>query len=308
MPRRRSLCSLRTVRRDHSRARDATPPLPKKQGLFGDPELSHARTAQAKTVPWTVFSESADQAPVRRCRSEDEVSFPLQLKRTDGQTLIKKGIIQMGKVIFKLNICGISDNLFADKIMIYQPLSVVQRVYSTEELQSRQIQTVSELINHIKSDESIKTHIDDYSYQQFGIDTVYIFNKRYLFGFRENKEFSYLFDFFRTNTIELHYFICGGASFNNDLHYKFIIHTDEDIHKYKPHVHVKKEGKEVRYSLLDFEPMDELVYPHKRDSRKIIIPYIRKHQKEWLKLWSTYQNGFEIPVITENGNQYYLMS
>ena len=44
--RRHSLYSLRAVRRDHSRARVATPPLPKKQGLFGDPEDGRQRDAR----------------------------------------------------------------------------------------------------------------------------------------------------------------------------------------------------------------------------------------------------------------------
>ena len=51
-----------------------------------------------------------------------------------------------------------------------------------------------------------------------------------------------------------------------------------------PHVHISKSGVEIRYSLEDLTPMDPLVNPHKRDSKKIILPFLKNNQSKLLEM------------------------
>lgn len=45
-----------------------------------------------------------------------------------------------------------------------------------------------------------------------------------------------------------------------------------------PHVHVTKAGIDIRYSLETLLPIDPLVNPHKRDNKKIIVPFLQNNK------------------------------
>lgn len=181
---------------------------------------------------------------------------------------------------------------------------------SEEDLHYNKITDVNQLENYLKIHYTkiIKATIGEHYNELFCLERTYIKNCDYLLSFKENKNLSDIFEYINSDDIEFHYFIVGGASIHCERNYKFIIHPNEDIHKYSPHVHVEKERKSIRYNLETLEPMDKLDYPHKRDHKKIIIPALKKHKNELMEFWNHYQNGYTPPILSDDGRQYYAES
>lgn len=209
---------------------------------------------------------------------------------------------------FKIYFCGMSEETFSDQIMIYKPHSYIEKRFNLLNLQQINIESISELIVYLKKDPSIIESLGTWGMKNFSISTVYVYEQPYLLGFQDDKKISEILIDLNTNQLELAYFIVGGASFHNETSYRFTIHPNENRHKYMPHVHVSKSGVEIRYSLKTLLPIDPLVNPHKRDNQKIIIPFLKDNQSEWLKLWDYYIKGYTIPEITEDGKQFYAES
>ena len=211
----------------------------------------------------------------------------------------------MNKLYFNIHFCGMSSETFTKQIMIYKPNYSINKTFDIKTLSGLKITTIDGLINYIKADLKVKELLGEWGMENFSFRTTYIEHQNYLLGLKENKPISEVFHYFNTTEMTFDYFVVGGASIHNETKYKFIINSNEEIHKHMPHVHVLKAGVKVRYSLKDLTPIDPLVNPHKRDNRKIILPFLRGHQEELLKMWEHNMNGYCTPDISENGCQFY---
>lgn len=214
----------------------------------------------------------------------------------------------MRELKFNVHICGMSEETFTEQIMIYRPDHTITKVVSQKEADTLGITRISDLIEHIKHDHAMSEALGTWGLQTISIETVYIYHRDYLLRLRENKEISELFDYFHSDSLELHFFIVGGASIHNEKSYRFTVHPNEDIHRHMPHVHVSKGGVEIRYSLETLQPIDPLTNPHRGDNRKSIIPFLRANQEKLLELWQLYMDGYASPQITQEGQQFYAES
>lgn len=206
---------------------------------------------------------------------------------------------------FNIYFCGMSEETFSERIMIYKPNHSITRCFTKSALEKRKIVYVGELLDHLKQDVEIIDHLGTGSLDNFTVETIYIQHHDCLFGLQKDKPISEVFSDFNTHHLEFAYFIVGGASIHNETGYRFTIHPDEKIHEHMPHVHISKAGVEIRYSLETLLPIDPLVNPHKHDNKKIITPFLQNHHKQLLEMWNYYIKGYTIPEITEEGQQFY---
>ena len=211
----------------------------------------------------------------------------------------------MCELTFSVHICGTNEKTFSEQIMIYRPHYTETRVFSQKDLEQLGIVYVSDLIEYIKHDNKMREVLGEWGLETIDAEKVYIRHRDYLLGLREDKTLSSIFDYFGKVPLELIFFIVGGASVHNETDYRFTVHPNEDIHRYMPHVHVSKDDIEIRYSLETLQPIDPLVNPHKRDNKKIIIPFLKKKQKELMEFWQLYMDGYTSPQITQGGQQFY---
>lgn len=209
----------------------------------------------------------------------------------------------MKTIDFNLHIYGINDKTFSDTIMIYKPHISVRFSIFEYELSNNHIKKISDLLKYISVTyrsfviAAIGNHPLD-------INKLYLKYDDYLLGFINDKTLSELFSYVNSDHLEFDSFFGGGASFHNDG-YKFFINPSEKCHQNTPHVHVEKEGKTVRFYLKSSKPMDTLVFPHRKDVKKIIIPTIKKNKKKLMKWWKHYQNGYTTPTLSNKGKQHY---
>ena len=66
--------------------------------------------------------------------------------------------------------------------------------------------------------------------------------------------------------------------------------------------------KGISSNVKTLQPIDSLVNPHKRDNKKIILPFLKENQKELMGLWQLYMDGYTSPEITQEGQQFYAES
>jgi hypothetical protein len=148
--------------------------------------------------------------------------------------------------------------------------------------------------------------LGEFGIENFNVENIYIKHKGYLIGLQEDKSLSDVFSYFKKNILEFDYiYVAGGAS--REYHgYQFIVHPKEDIHRYTPHVHVKKDSVALRYYLETFERFkgDKHLREHDRDEKKIIIPFLEQNKKWLWEEWDMYMNGYTPPIVTESGKQY----
>lgn len=214
----------------------------------------------------------------------------------------------MRELKFNIHICAMSDETFTEQIMICRPIRTATKTFSQNDLNELNIARVSELIEHIKQDDAMREVLGEWGLGSVGIETVYIRYQDYLLGLLEDKALSDIFDYFHLEHMEVAFFIVGGASIHNVTSYRFTVHPNEDIHRHMPHVHVSKDNIEIRYSLETLQPIDLLVNPHRRDNKKIIIPFLKKNQEKLMGLWQLYMDGYTSPQITQEGQQFYTES
>ena len=190
--------------------------------------------------------------------------------------------------------------------MIYKPFRSMARDF-TEKLRHQAGDTrISDLVEALKQDAEIREGLGEWGLAHVTAEAVYVMHRDFMLRFREDKTVSEVFRDFETDRLELAYFLAaGGASIHNETHYRFTLHPDERVHEHTPHVHVKKAGVEIRYSLEDLMPMDPLVNPHKRDDKKIIRPFLKKNQEMLLEMWRYNAKGYAAPEMNENGQQFY---
>ena len=207
----------------------------------------------------------------------------------------------MKTITFSAYICGMSENTFSDKIMIYEPLAKYEKIFVYEEITEI---TVNEFLNTIKKDAD--EFLCEYGVEKLAAERVYICVPDALIGMQEDKTLAELFEYFSTDNIKFAYFLVGGASIHCSG-YRFTVHPNEEIHRNTPHVHVCKDGKSVRYTLDTLErfEQDKLPRDYKRDEKKVIVPYLLKNQTKLIGYWNYYMNGYTVPDEDEYGRQYY---
>lgn len=115
-----------------------------------------------------------------------------------------------------------------------------------------------------------------------------------------------MFSDFDTDELSFATFCVGGPSFRCEG-YLFVIHPNEEIHKNHPHVHVRRNGNETRYSLntLTRFSNDNFCREFQKDEKKIILPYLQKNKDRLLKYWDLCMKGYIPPVEDEDGKQFY---
>ena len=213
----------------------------------------------------------------------------------------------MKVIAFKIHMCGMSDRTISRKILIDKPFKTITKVLSLTYCLKNNISTVDELISYIKSSTvDITELLGEYFIDNFTVENIYIKHKGYLIGFQENKYLPDIFNYFKRGIIEFDYICVVGGASREHCGYKFIIHSNEEIHKNMPHTHVEKDGVSPRYLLDTFEriPTDEYLHEHSRDEKKIIQPFIKKNIKWFKEKWLMSVNGYIPPVETETGKQF----
>lgn len=206
---------------------------------------------------------------------------------------------------FHIHTCGLSEETLTEEIMIFRPIHTEAKSFSLEDLERAGISTVSGLLERIKEDDTARQVLGEWGLEQLSVETLYIHQADCLLGLREDKPLCALFDYFRAETLELDFFMVGGASIHNETSYRFTVHPREEIHRNMPHVHVSKGDVEIRYSLETLQPIDPLVNPHKRDNKKIILPFLEKNQNRLMDFWRYYLDGYTSPQLTQEGQQFY---
>lgn len=210
-------------------------------------------------------------------------------------------------IAFHLCICGMSDELFSEKIMIYKPFRDVVESISFQECVEKNLLSLGDVVGYVvqKSD-TISTEVLRHGLS-IGLGSVYVLYDGYLLRPRCEKQLVEMFDYLATDRIDIYYiYVAGGAS----LHYhgfSFTVHSNEDIHKETPHVHVGDDDNDTRYSLESFQRYeDDKTNRHiLKSEKKIIIPFIKKHQNELMRLWNLNVHGYDTPLLDINLNQFY---
>lgn len=214
----------------------------------------------------------------------------------------------MKEIIFQISVSGMSEEDFSDKIKIYKPFQVVKEKFLLGDCINKGIKSIKDLIDSIKqTNNKFMSVVNNYGEENFNYKTIYIMHKDYLLGLQEDKLLNEIFEYLQSDKIEIIYIIVAGGASIECSGYKFIIHSDEEIHRHKPHVHVKKDNFSPRYSLDTLERFegDIISREYLRDEKKIIIPFLEKNKDKLLEFWNHNINGYITPVQDENGNQYY---
>lgn len=214
------------------------------------------------------------------------------------------------QIIFEVSIAGMSEQLYSKRIIIYKPFHTVSTSYSLVDCASRSISKVSDLIDVAISElEASDSTIRSYGMDECNYRTIYIKHRGCLLGLEEDKSITDLINALQEDTLILTYiYVAGGASLGN-FGYRFVVHSDEYVHKDSPHphVHVIKDNISVRYYLDTLErfEQDKPSRTHLRDERKIIKPFLRKNKARFLHYWNLAVQGFFPPEENEKGKQFY---
>lgn len=205
-------------------------------------------------------------------------------------------------------VAGMSEETFSPVIMVDKPYAEIMTSFTWQELAALGIRRVSDLIDHIKTKRwDMEAEIGSFGMENFCYQNTYLMRDGYLVGLEDNKEIDSIFEDFQTDSLSFAYlYVAGGAS-RHHMGYKFVVHLSrEDIHANDPHVHVERDGVSVRYSLVTFERKspDEPTWAHRRDEKKIIIPYIKNNRDILMGYWDLAMKGYRPPQLDEQGHQY----
>ena len=212
----------------------------------------------------------------------------------------------MTTVSFTAYYCGMCSETFSEQIMIYKPHAQYNQSFEFDDDYLVKYK-VSDLIHKIKERAKEEKHeTGEWENDRLNFSNIYIKTQDALLGLSEDKLLLDVFDFFNVEKLEFAFFIAGGASLHSNG-YVFVVHPNEDIHRFKPHVHVKRNDEETRYSLETLErfPQDTFSRTFRRDEKKKIIPFLEGNKERLLEWWNLYMNGYIPPVQDENGRQYY---
>lgn len=214
----------------------------------------------------------------------------------------------MKLILFQIHFCGMSLKDYSKKIMICRPFRTISNLFTLKFCSKNQIKTVSDLVSQIKyrNSDQIRSISGEFGVSNFSIPNVYIEHKGYLFGLKHDKSLSEIFLQFKKLFVVFDIFIVIGGASREYNGYKFIVNSDEYIHKFdQPHVHVKKCNTSPRYDLQEYKrfPNDEYLQDHVRDEKKIIVPYLKKHRSWFIEKWNLATKGYIPPIETIDGRQ-----
>ena len=214
----------------------------------------------------------------------------------------------MKTITFDFHLVGMNDAMFSDDIMISKPRITLTFNLFEDEWADHEIERVSELISYIVSENPCaKLLLGEDGMRGLTSDNICILNVGCMLRTAQDRFLRDMFSFFHTKHLHFAYFfIEGGASFECDG-YKFVVHSNEMIHRNSPHVHVNKNGYSVRYSLITLKRYkeDKCDRIYDRDEKRIIQPALKKHHKILWKFWKLSVNGYVPPEIDEKGRRYY---
>ena len=74
-----------------------------------------------------------------------------------------------------------------------------------------------------------------------------------------------------------------GAVYNG---YRLSIHSDEQIHRYLPHVHVECGAGDTRINLNTLEIMNDDIFNSRKDKKKI-LGYLKDNQERWIGYYNS---------------------
>lgn len=211
-------------------------------------------------------------------------------------------------IVLRIHSCGFSPETFTEHIMISKPFDTIMMDYSAQQCNDAGITTISNLISYIKHSQKdeLMDKLGDFGFSNFDLSNIYVRNKEYLWGLQCDKSFTELFIELAKDFLEFDCFCVFGGASRECCGYLFIVHPDETIHVYSPHVHVKKDGVSTRYDLETFKryPEDKVTRAHIRDEKKVIVPFL-KANKEWLQeKWNLAMLGYIPPIEDEQGKQF----
>lgn len=212
----------------------------------------------------------------------------------------------MKRIKFVISLCGMSEKLFDEHILLWGPHKQLIVYFTSYELEIAKIENVSDLIDNLRKDVDM-LQLDEFACKNFVFDHIFVNHEDSLYRLNENKSISDLFQDFPEDDIELHYIvISGGASFVS-RGFRFVVHPNEDVHKNMPHIHVIKDGNSARYSLETFKIIDangrKAADYFKREEKKKILPVLREQYDWFIKNWNLYQKGYVPSEINEDGIQ-----
>lgn len=203
-----------------------------------------------------------------------------------------------------INFVGMSEEDYSDCICIFKPYDI----YSCDFVKKLSHDCIySELIESAFKEYLQKSMGSTYSIEEFNMYShQFIKYGKYLVRCPSNKSIKEISNDLGMNNIDIEIFVYGGGASLQCHGYLFIVHPDEDVHKYSPHVHVKRDDYSVRYSLDTFERYkdDRCSREFIRDEKKIIIPFLKENNKILSDFWKKAQKGYEMPMIDEHGVQY----
>lgn len=192
------------------------------------------------------------------------------------------------------------------KVLIDKPFKTFCRFYTLGYCEKKRVLTTFELIEFVKKNNDCLQKMLGYNgMSNMNCSNIYIEHKGYLFGLQEDKSFRDIVSQLKKHVIIFDYFYVPGGASREHQGYCFIVHPDESVHKFSPHVHVKKNGVSPRYSLTTFRRFsnDKYTRDHIRDEKKIIVPFLKKNRDWFYSKWDLYMKGYIPPIETENGQQ-----
>ncbi len=213
----------------------------------------------------------------------------------------------MKRITFEIHcVVGMNDEFFSQDILIRKPKISVIFSFDEEDLDIAGISYISQLIYHIKTVNCcVESLISEFGMENFSVLTTYIKRHNYLLGIVDDKTIEQVFLDFQTDHLTfLHFYVRGGGSIECNG-YRFVVHSDEIIHKHMPHVHVIKGEESVRYSLVTLERIDDCSHEFKRDEKKIILPALKKNLSRLQEYWIAAMGGYRPPEFDFNNKQYY---
>ncbi len=212
----------------------------------------------------------------------------------------------MKKIRFEINICGMSDKTYSEKILIDKPYAQIKKTFYIGKENYHSL-TIGDCVDRLKS-HRVATRITKYfDINTVTLDNLYIKSKGSLLKFQYDRPVSEVFEYFKTRKLDLVIFFIGGGASRNYEGYRLAVFPNEQIHRYTPHVHVIKDNHKVRYYLETLErfPKDKCPREFLRDEKKIIIPAIKMHRDELMRKWDEYINGYIPPQTDLKGKGYY---
>ena len=145
-----------------------------------------------------------------------------------------------------------------------------------------------------------------YGIENFCYENIYFRRDDYLVGLQDDKELSVIFKDFQTDYLSMVYLYVAGGSSLNYMGFKFEVRSREQIHAYRPHVHVIRDDVSVRYSIETFERFakDKFSRVHAKHEKKRILPFLEENKDRFMEFWNLAMKGYLPPQIGEDGCQY----